>query len=452
MVQRSFADRLILETAIHHRDSLSPDHPIVVLTADQGLARMTLGEGLHSLFFYPPPTDDVCGKTLPGTGFRPFVDDMGEAPLFYIPLPALLWELACTFGSVRLVTDDQSKGLTVAAIGKDLPWYPFHSRDDLLWAWDNPATTGAAITLTPAVSTSPRSGPHENGGSDELDETKSGQTAAKDESATSRISLSGVLTGSYRFPVGSMFELVLAFERKEQITDHEGMRLVGVETPKRYQEFKNFLLAGRFVERRNKGLIKLPPTDDFIQAIKTRDLDDLKELVSRVPSFVAFLGDLAVGRAATPETIHSIGKAAVPTYVSLSEVCCAALDISGEGIYLTPHSPPPSDFAPMALDAYRRLRSGENYVLIGRWLEELARREGVHPIRARERLNEAREAGLLERFTEGSTPETQYERHDMAILEFNKGMPTIRRLNLYHGDFLIPGKASVSIRLEEGKK
>ncbi len=56
---------------------------------------------------------------------------------------------------------------------------------------------------------------------------------------------------------------------------------------------------------------------------------------------------------------------------------------------------------------------------------------------------------MLERYTEGSTPETQYERHNMATLEVSKGSATVREVNLYHGDFLIPGKASVSIRLEE---
>jgi hypothetical protein len=192
--------------------------------------------------------------------------------------------------------------------------------------------------------------------------------------------------------------------------------------------------------------------DDFIQAIRARDLHRLKENFSRVPSFTAFLQELMVGSPITAETVKSIGRAAIVNYISLAEICCAALDIPGEGVYGTPHSPQPSEFTPMALDAYRRLKGGEEYILTGKWLEELVRRYGVHPIRARERLNEARGAGLLERYTEGSTPETQYERHTMAILELSKGVPTVRSLNLYHGDFLIPGKASVSIRLEEQKK
>ncbi len=455
IVQRSFADRLILETAIQHRDRLSPDHPIMVLTADQGLARMTLGEGLHALFFSSPPVEQVCGRTLSGTGFRPFVDDMGEASLFYIPLPALLWELACTFGCARLVTEDGSTGLTVSAIGHNLSWHPFHSRDDLLWTLENKPSADAATTttqVTPGNTVTPdrpKDTPVKHGRSDMRTASKPSAEPLNDQSPRNKSP--GGLTGSYRFPVKSMLQLVLGFEREERIADRDGMRLVGVKTASRYREFRNFLLAGQFAERINGGLVKQPPMDALIQAIKVRDLQHLREMFSLVPSFAAFLSCLAVGRPVAPNSIQSIGREAAPTYISLSEVCCAALDIPDEGIYLTPHSPVPSDFAPMALGAYRRLKGGEDYVLTGRWLEELARHDGVHPVRARERLNEAREAGLLERYTEGSTPETQYERHNMAILELNKGVPTIRKLNLYHGDFLIPEKASVSIRLAEQK-
>lgn len=459
IVQRSFADRLILETAIHHRDRLSPDHPVVVLTADQGLARMTLGEGLHSLFFSSPKVGDVCGRTFAGTSFRPFIDEMGDAPLFQIPLTSLLWEMACTFGSARLVTEDGAASITLSAIGNDLSWHPFHSRDDLLWTWQKLPEAGAAAAEQqqasgnppepPAgkgpIAESPKNTPAKTGGSDKVNAIKIPPKAVGKKPAAT-------LTGSYRFSVERMLDLVLAFERKDRIADRDGIRLVGLETAKRYQDFRNFLLAGQFADKTADGLSKLPAMDDFIQAIKSRDLHRLREMFSRIPSFAAFSEELGVGRAVTAETVSSIGRAALPTYIALSEICCAALDIPGEGVYGTPRSPAPSDFAPLALEAYRRLKNGEDYILTGKWLEELARHSGIHPIRARERLNESREAGLLERYTEGSTPETRYERHSMAVLELNKGVPSIRSLNLYHGDFLIPSKASVSIRLEERKK
>ncbi len=44
-IQRSFADRLILETAIQHRDRLSPDHPIVCPYRRPGTGSHDLGRG-----------------------------------------------------------------------------------------------------------------------------------------------------------------------------------------------------------------------------------------------------------------------------------------------------------------------------------------------------------------------------------------------------------------------
>jgi hypothetical protein len=467
VIQRSFADRLILETAIHHRDRLSPDHPIMVLTADQGLARMTLAEGLHPLYFSSPPVGQVCGRTVTGTCFRPFADDAGEAPLFPIALTSILWEMACTFGSARLVTEDRSAHFAISSIGADLAWHPFHSRDDLLWTSHFPlmrptaaspetkATSNNLKTLgstkgTDASRPTTKITSHQNERKDKL---PSAIDLPKPRATAPAVKRSpGVLTGSYRFPVASMLDLVSAFAHKEQISDQDGMRLVGLETAKRYQDYRNFLLSGQFVTKKSGALSKLPPMDEFIDAIKARDLHRLRDSFLRVPSVAAFLEEIEVGRPTTADTVRSIGRAAIPTYISLSEISCAAIDIASEGIYATPHSPPPSDFATLALDTYRALKGREEYILTGRWLEELVRRHGIHPIRARERLNEARESGLLERYTEGSTPETQFERHTMAILDINKGTPVVRSLNLYHGDFLIPGKASVSIRLEEPKK
>ena len=55
-------------------------------------------------------------------------------------------------------------------------------------------------------------------------------------------------------------------------------------------------------------------------------------------------------------------------------------------------------------------------------------------------------------FETASTPETRFERHNICVLEISGRTMGIREFNLYHGDFLIPGKASVSLRLEELKK
>jgi hypothetical protein len=443
-VQRSFADRLILETAIHHRDRLSPDHPIVVLTADQGLARMTLAEGVQSLFFSAPAASQVCGTTLPATCFRPLATEAVDSPFFYISLPTLVWELACTFGAARLISDDGSCSFSVAAIGELLPWHPFHSKDDLLWTSSTaPDLGGQSDTESNVVEDDGRSAKTAN---DSV--TREGKGAQK---ASSRPHTT-TLTGAYRFAVDSMISLVLAFDRRERLMDRDGMRIVGLTTGKRYADLRNFLISGSFVEKIDDGLKKRAVMDDLVESIKTLSLARLHDLLLNVPSYKAFVGELRQGAPTKPEEVKSISQSAVRTYVVLAEISCAALDIAGEGIFATPVNPPAREFAALALEAYRRLKNGEQYVLTGKWLEQLARQHGIHPIRARERLNEAREAGLLERYTEGSTPETQFELHSMEMLEKEKGAVTVRTLKLYHGDFLIPGKASVSIRLEEKRQ
>ncbi len=106
------------------------------------------------------------------------------------------------------------------------------------------------------------------------------------------------------------------------------------------------------------------------------------------------------------------------------------------------------DFSSIALGCYKEIAKGDDYILTGKWLETLARKYGMHPITARNRLDEARQAGYLERYTEGSTPETQFEKHTMHYLKLSHGLPVVEKINLYHGDFLIQDRASVSIRIE----
>jgi hypothetical protein len=123
--------------------------------------------------------------------------------------------------------------------------------------------------------------------------------------------------------------------------------------------------------------------------------------------------------------------------------------VCSSDLYKTLFVPSLTEFSQLALDSYRSLAKKEEYVLTGLWLETLAERHGIHPIRVRQMLNEARQAHMIERYTQGSTPETRYQKHVMHILEMDKGNPVIRSIYLYSGDFIIPGKSSVSIRIEE---
>src|SRR6516164_8809244 len=55
---RSYCDRLVLETARQHQAYSNPGHPVLILTSDQGLARMSLAEGIRPLYFRAVSAED----------------------------------------------------------------------------------------------------------------------------------------------------------------------------------------------------------------------------------------------------------------------------------------------------------------------------------------------------------------------------------------------------------
>ena len=127
-VQRSFADRLIFETARQHLSQSSPDHPVTLMTADQGLARMTLGEGMQPLFFEAVSYPLIAERRLSGTTFNPFT-----GRIYSVSIADLLWEMAVTFGRARLATEDDTYFVEACAMEETLSWKPYHAKDDLLW-------------------------------------------------------------------------------------------------------------------------------------------------------------------------------------------------------------------------------------------------------------------------------------------------------------------------------
>ena len=168
-----------------------------------------------------------------------------------------------------------------------------------------------------------------------------------------------------------------------------------------------------------------------------------------VASFERFLSRLRVG---TPVVKGESGirRAAFAPYCALAEVCCAGVSFPDSGIFATPRNPPPDEFATHAMQAYESVREGEDFALAGAWLEHLVRQTGIHPVSTRQRLAEAYQGGYVSRFFEGSTPETRYEGRTLHVLQVDGGVPGMGRINLYHGDYLMPGRAAGSIRLSRG--
>ncbi len=99
---RSYADRLILESARHHQSQSGPTHVVRLLTADQGLARMAMAEGIRPLYFHAAKASDVFGRRLAGQTFAPF-----SGHIRHTPLAALMWELARRSGGAPRVRGDR---------------------------------------------------------------------------------------------------------------------------------------------------------------------------------------------------------------------------------------------------------------------------------------------------------------------------------------------------------
>jgi hypothetical protein len=432
---RGYCDRLILETARQHQSHSSPGHPVWIMTSDQGLARMALAEGIDTLFYRTPGVEDVCGQTFAGTCLHPF-----SGTLYSVPLVDLLWEVAVTFGSARLSYVDDDREVRISAMGEKLGWQPFHSKDDLLWFESHGSSVDDDEHATNANLLSPRLGHQEN--------SHSAQTVTH-RSTHSAPPLA--LSGAYRFSVDSMLTLMASLHQNSELSEKQAARSAGVH-PTQLSDYRNFLLAAELVEIRETAFLKTDQLDQLWTQLELLNLKAVSQAFMLVPSFNRFIQHLCDHRPCNNRDRLPIAQRAYSTYVALAEICGLALPISSEGVYSTLASPETSNFVDLAVEIYESLRREDAYVSTGAWLEELARAHEVHPILARDLLEAARNQGMLQRYTEGATPDTRFERHILRTLERGNGPVKVRVVHLYHGDFLIPGKASVSLKLERAAK
>jgi len=435
-IQTSFADRLILETAIQHRERMSPDHPVMLMTSDQGLARMTLGEGLQPLFFDKNYSRQVFGTVLTGTCFYPIIgSSRSDDRLYQIPLPRLLWELAVTYGAARIANEEYSAAFEICALGENLSWNPFHARDDLLWVkWSGFDISKGSLTGKKEAPQMPE---------------VTRKVTISIEAAEGKIEgkRARVLKGSYKFSVSSMILLIQAFIEKTQLKDEDGIRTIGLKSLDNYEKYRNFLRSGNFITPTANAFTKTERLQMLWDALLGRDYSQIEMSLTAVPSFNSFKEELRSKKVIYAKSVSSVSESAFSTYCALAEVVCIGLQIPEEGFYRTSSGPTLEQFSEMAVECYKKMSKGEEYVLTGQWLEGMAKEYSVHPVMSRNRLNEAYQAGYLQRYAEGSTPETRFERHSMNYLNVKNGTPMIENVNLYHGDFLLADRASVRIRI-----
>lgn len=438
-VQRSFADRLILETAIQHREQVAPDHQVMLLTGDQGLARMSLAEGLQPIFFDSNAALSLFDRTLSGINFVPFSN---EGPKFHsTSLVELLWEFAAAFGTARVSFNEETAKFEVLALGGEVAWQPYHSYEDLLW------------TRTNVDSNPEQPDANVGGNADEqaLGEDEHRKNFPAKRGSASRESQPKLRKGSYDFNLNSMFRLVRILNENGTLTDQEGMELIKVGSSVAYAKYRNFLTAGNFAIRRRGRIDKTDSIELLYSGLTSADYISVRSQLAKVSSFRQFLERLQKGSGIDQEA-SELRRDVYRTYSNLAEICCAGVRLADKGIFGTPFNPGVSKFAEQALVAHELVRGGEAFALTGLWLEEMIARFGIHPVQARQRLIEAHQGGYIRRYFEGSTPETRFENRNIQVLSYEHGEIIVRSTNLYHGDFLMPGRASVSLKLLKGER
>ena len=112
-----------------HRLQATTSHQWLLLTSDQGLARMALAEGIDPLCFHSTNQDTFRDEHFTGVNCHPFKENLHSTSI-----PAILWDLATVAGAERLESTEGIKPkLEVWATRNNPPWLPQHSREDLLW-------------------------------------------------------------------------------------------------------------------------------------------------------------------------------------------------------------------------------------------------------------------------------------------------------------------------------
>lgn len=435
----SHADRRILEDALRHQAQSGPDHRVRLLTGDQGLARMALAEGVTPIYFSKTGAADFFGSRLTGQTFDPFSGDVQRTSFV-----SVLWESAAAFGAARL-ENDKGAVFEIVALGAGPSWSPYHSTDDLLWCKYTPARPPKADMPSPT--------PPPLGGLGRADlqrdrralNRRSQQLNPGDTVATGRISFR-------RFDVGRLFRIICALDDSGEMDNSRLMDVLNTQSSRGGDEYRRFLVSADLIAATRETWAAKPGLRKLSIALRNSEPDDVRNILEAAPSFSAFathVRRLDIGRSLdSPDRDPSYGTHGATTYRTLGEITRLCAPAFGEGTFATLADPDTEAFAEIALKRFSALDRGDGLVAVGAWLETMIRDDGIHPEVARRKLERVNVEGLLRMSTEGSTPELRYDNRVVHVLRAPAGEPVVERVRLYRGDYLIPGKASVSLRIE----
>ena len=432
----SYADRMILETARQHRLQATAGHKLLLLTSDQGLARMALAEGIDPLYFHSTNHDTFWGQHFTGVNYHPFREYLHSTSI-----PTILWDLATMAGTARLEsTEGPERKLEVWATRSDLPWWPQHSREDLLW-------TGyyeSIPTPRPNATDTNQSNPQVAGGDVELDGTGIPSRPRPMTNDPYRSSETNLLLLSFR--VDRMIALIDELDTQQELSVASVLSTLGIRSV-RAREYRRFLESGNAVSLRDDSWFATPVLRSIAVAVRGGNMQEVRESFRSLQVFRALETHFSKHEVGSEVSLELFGRAQT-SYSALAEITGLGARVYGSGFFATPRTPNNAQFCNIAIETYNHLREASDWIPTGQWLECLVSKEGIHPETTRRKLQTCSELGLLKRITEGSTPQTAYDRHTLRVLDVARGTPLVRTVYLYRGDFLIPGKASSSIKLE----
>ncbi|MBK0020824.1 hypothetical protein IAE29_03775 [Ochrobactrum sp. S46] len=442
---RTYVDRLILEAARQHQAQSSYGHKVKLLTSDQGLARMALVEGVEPLFFNAVAGEDVLGKCLTGANLDPFSGTLNQ-----ISLSSILWELATAFGGMKISDESGEHYIQISAFGEDFPWSPYQSHDDLLWC-EVHNLTGLADSDRPedvAVSEVDVSG------TDNQKKIRRNKSLPTVEKATvERVAQSKSLEsgGSVLRPnVEKLFRLITLLDDRRQLAEESVLEVLQIKSGG-LDEYRRFLTSGDLISINEKNWTANDELTAVAIALRQSAPKDLLHSLRSVPTVQRLSKEfetLQIGKVWD----SSMFKRGLTTYTVLGECTLLCATVYNKGVFATPTMPSVDSFAEIALNRFTELAQGERLVATGAWLETLIEKDGIHPENARALLQQASVRNLLRRTTEGSTIETSFDKHVVHVLRQKDNLPVIEAIHLYRGDYIIPDKSSVSLRIEEPAK
>ncbi len=333
-----------------------------------------------------------------------------------------------------------------------MSWFPYHSVDDLLWCSSRarvasgkvgknqrlaiPAATNKATRVTQeGESTAGALGSAISGAG-----TKEGKAQNKAKSQKKdKIAF-------LRFNPDRLFCLICRLDDVQEMAVEDVARVSGIRSASGIDEYRRFLMSAGLVHVQGRMWKAQSELSALSAALRNERVEESHDKLLAAPSYQLFverIEELEIGQTLKRE---QFGRG-ITTYRTLGEVLLICAEVRGEGIYPTPNDPNVTEFARIAQERFEGLQDGGGLVAVGTWLEALIRKDGIHPIVARRRLGQASEHGFIRRTTEGSTTQIRNDDHVLHVLRADSEAPRIEKVHLYRGDFLIPGKASVSLRI-----